>query len=348
MRGVIAFAFSILLFAPLAMAADGDPIAILSQSPSSGYEMQARDEGITLSFSFSGDYANCSLYGSWQSWEAKDSIINASPASYDFYVSSENFECANAYQWNIFCVEDNNSANYAWGENRTFSFPCPAEEKTAPVSGKKYSVLLNGLDWESFAGLMDRWIIHDEKEIYNLYLENISDAHIIMRALPSNATYKLSYTEKKTLTDIDLDGNGTKDVTIEVKRIYAWQGAVLSIRQYGIKEENPPESGANESKNVSENISPVNATAQNASLQNVTNANLTSGENETGNATEGMQKINVSEDAGGKMPPEENRTEPAEEKKKIKIPLWMIVLVVFVVMLAVIVAAYKMMGPVTV
>ncbi|NOX71478.1 MAG: hypothetical protein GXO64_02150 [Candidatus Micrarchaeota archaeon] len=357
LRFALLFVFVLIMSYPIAKADPGDPVYISSQSPENGFNMGSNDNNIILSFSFTGDYANCSLYGNWSSgWGVKNNAYtNITEGSHDYKIVNTLLVCDNTYLWNVYCVESDNGTNNDWGENRSFWFPCPQEEvPIVPQSNKVYSIILKQ-PWEGYAGLGDRWIVHDENNsIYNIRLVSITDVNMTFLSKPANENHTISLITPTA--DIDLDGNGSKDVTMTLNRLYAWTNGIITIKRFGFVENSTTIMPENGTSNQTVNESITNGTIANETGINATFVNVTTNITNTTmrNVTNITIKSNITKEdirKSDKNASADNATQPPQYDKKPKkgqVPLWIILLIFTSITVVVIFFAYKMMGPATV
>ncbi len=329
----------VLLAVPLVLAADGDPISISSQSPPNDYTVSEEDSLITLAFMFTGDLANCSFYGNWSGgWEEKMILENRTPGSYDLDIATVLFDCNEAYLWNVFCVEDNNSANFNWGENRTFIYDCPKPPEQEPPPGKSYSVILSN-PWEGELYLNDRWLFEIDEDKFSLIVTNITVDSVTLMLTPSHHNFTISFLGS---VDIDADGNETKDLTVKMKRLFAEWKVLLLLSEYGYEEPSVNDT-INETINLTINET-INDTISNTTDQNMTNI---TGFNETINITNqtvgnGTENITTNENVSVQPSPPEPQN---NEGPKDGLPLWIILLIMMVIVIIVVYFAFHMLGP---
>jgi len=341
------FLVAFLVVVPFVLGADGDPITVTSQSPPDEYIITEEDDVITLAFIFTGDYANCSFYGNWSGgWDEKMILDNRTPGNYDIDVPIVLFDCNEAYLWNVFCVEDNDSANYDWGENRTFVFECEEEPPEVPPSGNSYSVILDN-PWEGELNVGDRWLFSVGEDRHSLILKNVTANSTILQLTPSGANFTISFLGS---VSIDADGNGTYDLTVRMKRLYAWTKALFLLSEFGYNETEPEDNTTQYNETMNEtindtlsNVTGQNITGYNQSIDNVTNQ--TAGNdtlNITGNVSTG-DNVTLPQNVSNQISNQTVQTPP--ESSKEGLPVWIIMLILMIVVVIVVYFAYNMLGP---
>ncbi|MBN2102066.1 MAG: hypothetical protein JW716_04305 [Candidatus Aenigmarchaeota archaeon] len=338
---------AVLLAMPFVLAADGDQITITSQSPVNGYMVSEGDSGFALSFSFAGDNANCSFYGNWSGgWgEEEGPNENLTPGNYNFIPPLSLFTCDESYLWNVYCVEDNDTSNYDWGDNRTFNYDCPEEEP--PWSGKSYSVFLSN-PWEGEMYLGDRWLFEVGEEKFSLIVTNITVDSASLMLTPSSANFTIGFLG---YIDIDADGNKTNDLTVKMKRLFAEYKVIFLLAEYGYEWPVANDTG-NGTANVTINET-INDTLQNITDQNITNNTITNGTMNITNQTINGNGMNATGDASdgngsGQSGSPQNSPPVSEDRSKEGLPLWIILLILMVIVIIVVYFASKMLGPTTV